>query len=98
LVRRPSIISGLNALMCRDYLAQQPQPASQQVQSSQQQLEPEQQPQQPPQQQHDEAQQAHEQEQPAPQPLAATAVVEEPTPENESMAADMRAMSFMVNM
>jgi len=30
--------------------------------------------------------------------LAATAVVEEPTPENESMAADMRAMSFMVNM
>lgn len=90
-MRRPSVISGLNARMCRDYLEQQPQPASQQVQSSQEQAEPEQQ-------QHDEAQQAHEQEQPAQQPLAAAEVVEEPAPENESMAAVMRAMNLMVNM
>ena len=91
---------GLNTRSWREYLAQQPQPAPQPEESPQQQLEPEQQPQHPPPQQHDEAQQAHEQEheQPAQQPLAAAAVVEEPTPENESMAADMRAMSFMVNM
>jgi hypothetical protein len=97
-VRRPFLLSGILGPRTEEDYLQQPQPqlqpssqqepALQQEQSSQEQALPEQQ-------QHCVAQQAQEHEQ-AQQPPAF--MDEEPAPENESMAAVMRAMSLMVNM